>query len=140
MQEAVAFGVPCQSARLPHRIPVRDPLGARTSQDGVDPGEIHTFIFPAAVNVSSFFFKCYAFRPVASCFYIVYQQYTYIFILFRSTSRVDRYECLFITILKISKYCQLMLTVQQQLAGAKLRKCLDIKSKYLYSATQIDSI
>ncbi len=27
-----------------------------------------------------------------------------------------------------------------KLAGAKLRKCLDIKSKYLYSATEIDSI
>ncbi len=36
------------------------------------------------------------------CFYIVYQQYTFVYC---SDQLADRYECLFITILKISKYC-----------------------------------
>ncbi len=50
----------------------------------------------------------------------------YIFILFRSTRRVDGYECLFITILKISKYCFTVNIADanclaNELAGAKLR-------------------
>ncbi len=46
----------------------------------------------------------YAFRPMWRLFLYCLST-VYMFILFRSTSRVDRYECLFITILKISKYC-----------------------------------
>ncbi len=60
-------------------------------------------IFPAAVTLAVLL-KCYAFRPMWRLFLYCLST-VYIFILFRSTSRVDRYECLFITILKISKYC-----------------------------------
>ncbi len=58
---------------------VRDPLGASTSSDGVDPGEIHTFIFPAAVTLAVFLNAMHL-DLCDVCFYIVYQQYNVTFL------------------------------------------------------------
>ncbi len=47
----------------------------------MDPGEIHTFIFPAAVTLAVFFLNAMHLDLCDVCFYIVYQQYTFLYCL-----------------------------------------------------------
>ncbi len=87
------------------------------------------FRFYTAVTLAVLL-KCYTFSPICDvCFYIVYQQYTFLYCLdqlAKSTDTKNRSICL------AEASC-----LANKLAGAKLRKCLDKSPIFLFSLDRL---